>query len=484
MAKRYFFVVALAKLTDIGGVTETALKGANVLVLEDELLLRRQVAAALEQHEADVTAVGTVDEARRLIADLPFDFALIDVNLPDGLGTDLLREGLFSPNTAVVVCTAEGGVQGAVEAIHNGAQDYLQKPVDPNVLPMILQRAKASRQTARLAEHERRQPDATGEQIFFGEALSGFRLQLEKIIAADERLGTRLPPVLIEGETGTGKTSIARWLHHNGPRAAGPLVEVNCPALPESLAESELFGHERGAFTDAKTARMGLFEAAKGGTLFLDELASLSLGLQAKVLKAIEDRRIRRLGGNREIEVDVRIIAASNRDLGQAVAADEFRDDLHHRLSLFRLVIPPLRDRGNDILKLAEHLLMQLCQRHRVAPKPISTAGRARLLGHAWHGNVRELSHELERTIVFEDGDEWEFAALPGGGELPKKSSSGNELLNAEFEFPQEGFSLEGTINEIIQRAIDQSGGNVSAAARLLGVPRDYIRYRQKNGGK
>ncbi|MBO61394.1 MAG: DNA-binding response regulator, partial [Verrucomicrobiales bacterium] len=346
MAKRYFFVVALAKLTDIGGVTETALKGASVLVLEDELLLRRQVAAALEQHEADVTAVGTVDEARRLIADLPFDFALIDVNLPDGLGTDLLREGLFSPNTAVVVCTAEGGVQGAVEAIHNGAQDYLQKPVDPNVLPMILQRAKASRQTARLAEHERRQPDATGEQIFFGEALSGFRLQLEKIIAADERLGTRLPPVLIEGETGTGKTSIARWLHHNGPRAAGPLVEVNCPALPESLAESELFGHERGAFTDAKTARMGLFEAAKGGTLFLDELASLSLGLQAKVLKAIEDRRIRRLGGNREIEVDVRIIAASNRDLGQAVAADEFRDDLHHRLSLFRLVIPPLRDRG------------------------------------------------------------------------------------------------------------------------------------------
>ena len=222
---------------------------------------------------------------------------------------------------------------------------------------------------------------------------------------------------MIEGETGTGKTSIARWLHHHGPRAAGPLVEVNCPALPESLAESELFGHERGAFTDAKSARMGLFEAAKGGTLFLDELASLSLGLQAKVLKAIEDRRIRRLGGNREIDVDVRIIAASNRDLGQAVEAGEFRDDLHHRLSLFRLKIPPLRDRGDDILTLAEHLLTQLCQRHRVAPKAISPSGRARLLGHAWHGNVRELSHELERTIVFEDGDEWEFAALPGGNE-------------------------------------------------------------------
>ena len=477
-------MVALAKLTDIGGVTETALRGASVLVLEDELLLRKQVAAVLEQHEADVTAVGTVDEARRMIASLPFDFALLDVNLPDGLGTDLLSDGVFSPNTAVVVCTAEGGVQGAVEAIRNGAQDYLQKPVDPNVLPMILQRAKASRQSARLAEHERRNPAATGKQIFFGDALSGFRQQLDKIIAADERLGTNLSPVLIEGETGTGKTSIARWLHHHGPRAAGPLVEVNCPALPESLAESELFGHERGTFTDAKTARMGLFEAAKGGTLFLDELASLSLGLQAKVLKAIEDRRIRRLGGNREIEVDVRIIAASNRDLGQAVEAGEFRDDLHHRLSLFRLKIPPLRDRGDDILTLAEHLLTQLCQRHRVAPKPISPSGRARLLGHAWHGNVRELSHELERTIVFEDGDEWELAALPGGNEPTNPTGDSDGLLNAGFEFPPEGFSLEGTINEIIQRAIAQSGGNVSAAARLLGVPRDYIRYRQKNTGK
>ena len=159
-------MVALAKLTDIGGVTETALRGASVLVLEDELLLRKQVAAVLEQHEADVTAVGTVDEARRMIASLPFDFALLDVNLPDGLGTDLLSDGVFFPNTAVVVCTAEGGVQGAVEAIRNGAQDYLQKPVDPNVLPMILQRAKASRQSARLAEHERRNPAATGKQIF------------------------------------------------------------------------------------------------------------------------------------------------------------------------------------------------------------------------------------------------------------------------------------------------------------------------------
>ncbi len=464
-------------------MSDPVLKGASILILEDELLLRKHLVAVLEQQDADVTAIGTVDEARRVVGSLSFDFALLDLHLPDGLGTDLLKEGIFSPNTAVIVCTAEGGIKSAVEAIKNGAQDYLLKPIDSSVLPMILQKAKTSTRSARLVEHERRNPNKTGEQIYFGDALSDFKNKLEKITAVDERLGSQLPPVLIHGETGTGKTSIARWLHHNGPRRDSQLVEVNCPALPENLAESELFGHERGAFTDAKSARMGLFEAANGGTLFLDELPSLSLGIQAKILKTIEDRSIRRLGGNREIEVDVRIIAASNQDLGQAVKKGKFRDDLHHRLSLFLLTIPPLRDRGGDILKLAKHLLEKLCKRHQVKTKPISTKGQARLLSHPWRGNVRELNHELERTIVFEDGDEWEFLSLPASNEN-NNNGNNNELINEKFNFPKEGFSLEETIGRIIQHAITQSGGNVSAAARLLDVPRDYIRYRQKNSGK
>ena len=476
-------MAALAKLTNTKGMSDPVLKGASILILEDELLLRKHLVAVLEQQDADVTAVGTVDEARRIVNSLSFDFALLDLNLPDGLGTDLLKEGIFSPNTAVIVCTAEGGIKSAVEAIKNGAQDYLLKPIDPSVLPMILQKAKTSTRSARLVEHERRNPNKTGEQIYFGDALSDFKNKLEKITAVDERLGSQLPPVLIHGETGTGKTSIARWLHYNGPRRDSQLVEVNCPALPENLAESELFGHERGAFTDAKSARMGLFEAANGGTLFLDELPSLSLGIQAKILKTIEDRSIRRLGGNREIEVDVRIIAASNQDLGQAVKKGKFRDDLHHRLSLFLLTIPPLRDRGGDILKLAKYLLQKLCQRHQVKTKPISTKGQARLLSHPWRGNVRELNHELERTIVFEDGDEWEFSSLPASNEN-NNNGNNNELFNEKFNFPKEGFSLEETIGRIIQHAITQSGGNVSAAARLLDVPRDYIRYRQKNSGK
>src|SRR6185503_14207148 len=252
-------------------------------------------------------------------------------------------------------------------------------------------RARRTKQAARLDEH-RREADAA-DNFFFGRSLAVIEQQLEKILAADRRIQEALPPVLIEGETGTGKTSVARWLHRRGPRADQPLVEVNCPALPETLAESELFGHERGAFTDARTARMGLFEAAHGGTLFLDDLPTLSPALQAKVLKAIEDHRIRRLGGTQEIPVDARLIAATNQDLKQLVAAGKFREDLYHRLDLFRIQIPPLRERGSDILKLAERLIARLCQRHRLPVKNISTAGQRRLNAYAWPGNVRELAH-------------------------------------------------------------------------------------------
>jgi DNA-binding NtrC family response regulator len=276
--------------------------------------------------------------------------------------------------------TADGGVVGAVEAMKLGALDYLVKPLDVAELPLVIARARRTRQAARLDEH-RREADLTGA-LFFGRALAPLQQQLEKILAADRRMEGLLPPVLIEGETGTGKTTIARWLHHQGPRAAQPLVEVNCPALPETLAESEMFGYERGAFTDARTARMGLFEAANGGTLFLDELASLSMALQAKVLKAIEDHRIRRLGGTREIPVDVRVIAATNRDLKPLVAGGQFREDLFHRLDLYRVQVPPLRARGEDIIELAERLENEISRRHRQPLKPISPAGRDRLAAH------------------------------------------------------------------------------------------------------
>ena len=250
----------------------TTLTGLSILIVEDDPLLNRQIAAVFEKLEADVTVAADLKAARQL-ADLDFDFVLLDVNLPDGIGLDLVRERVFPSNTAIVIMTANSNVASAVEAMKLGALDYLVKPFNPAELPLVIARARRARQSARQEEH-RRTRTGTGD-FYFGDSMAEVQAQLERIIAADTRIEGTPPPVLIQGETGTGKTTIARWIHQQGPRAAQPLVEVNCSALPESLAESELFGHERGAFTDARTARMGLFEAASGGTLFLDELPSL-----------------------------------------------------------------------------------------------------------------------------------------------------------------------------------------------------------------
>jgi len=460
------------------------LSGLDILVLEDDLMLSRRTAALLERQGAEVSTAGSLQAARALLTAMAFDIALLDVNLPDGLGTDLLRQQELGPDTTVVIVTAHGGVAGAVEAMRLGAADYIIKPFAAEELPLVLERARRSKQTERVGQHRRKDPDQGG--FHFGPALEPLRAQLEKIIAADLRMTGPLPPVLIQGETGTGKSSLARWLHAQGPRGTREMVEVNCSALPETLAESELFGHERGAFTDARSTRMGLFEAASGGTLFLDELPSLSLPLQAKVLTAIEDRKIRRVGGNKAIAVDCRTIAATQRDLKELVAAGAFREDLYHRLDLYRVTISPLRERGEDLLQLADWFLPRLCRKHALPLRRISNVGRLRLLAHHWPGNVRELAHELERALIFEEGDELHFGQLPGGaGEAVAEGepSQAASWLCPGYQFPEQGFSLEEAINRFLQLALHQAGGNVSAAARLLGVPRDYVRYRlgQKN---
>jgi DNA-binding NtrC family response regulator len=461
----------------LSAMSNASLAGLGILIVEDEPLLRKQIAAELEKLGADVTPADTLHVARKLIAELGFDVVLLDVNLPDGQGTELLKEKAFAPNTGVILMTGQGGVAGAVEAIRLGALDYLVKPLDPAELPLVIERTRRSQQSARLVEHHRE--EVCRQSIFFGSSLASLEAQLQKILAEDRRMHHDLPPVLIQGETGTGKTTMARWLHQQGPRGAQPLVEVNCSAFPETLAESELFGHERGAFTDARTGRMGLFEAANGGTLFLDELPSLSPPMQAKVLTAIEDHVIRRVGANRTIPIDVRVIAAASRDLKELVAQGQFREDLYHRLDLYRVLIPPLRERREDIPKLAELLIPRICQRHRLPPKKISAAGQQRVLSYIWPGNVRELAHELERAIVFEESAELNFSHLHSGKATPTAAPiDTSDWLNTRFSFPPEGFSLEEAISRLIHLALNQTDHNVSAAARLLGVSRDYLRYR------
>jgi DNA-binding NtrC family response regulator len=463
----------------------TLLAGKRVLLLEDEGLLRKALAAYLERQGADVLAVVNLGEARRVLAGESFDWALCDINLPDGSGLDLLREGAFAPTTGVVVMTAEGGLDSAVAALRAGAGDYLSKPFEPDELPLVFRRLDHNRRRARIEEHERARSEAGDAVVFFGRRLALIAEQMRRILEADARLQRHLPPILIEGETGTGKSSLARWIHRQGPRAAQPWIEINCSTLPENLAESELFGHEKGAFTDARQARIGLFEAADGGSLFLDEIGSLAPGVQAKVLSAIEERTIRRLGGNRTIAVDVRLIAASLRPLGEMVAAGQFREDLFHRLDLLRLRLPPLRAFPEDIPGLAEHLLDDLRRRYRLPRVTIGAAGAARLQAHGWPGNVRELRHELERALIYLEGEELNFAQLAQGGTgVPATAAAGDpgSLLNAAFCIPATGFAFERELESltatVIAQALQRCNGNVSAAARLLGVSRDFVRYR------
>lgn len=456
--------------------------GSEILILEDDLRLRRRLAAHLESLGCGVSQAANLEEARRLLKSERFDFAVMDINLPDGDVFEILEEGLVPETTVLVVMTAFGGLQTALKAMRLGAGDYLSKPFDPDELPLTFLRCRNQHRSVRREESQGKSGGASAPsgELLFGQALAGLASQLEALFAAERRLVTGLPPILIEGETGTGKSVLARWIHNKGSRSGRPFVPVNCAALPDTLAEAELFGHEKGAFTDAKQARLGLLEAADGGTLFLDELGSLSASAQAKLLTAVEEGRIRRLGGTREITVDVRIIAANNQPLALLVEQGRFREDLLHRLLLLRLELPPLRKRGQDILTLAKHMIAQTAARHRLRPAVISPEGEARLLAHPWKGNLRELSHEIERTLIFTPpGVPLDFATLGPLPETPAGSMTG--WRNPAWALPEEGFSIDHVIDSLVAEALERTGGNVSAAARRLGVTREFLRYRLRN---
>jgi len=454
--------------------------GCEILLLEDDAALRKRLAAHLRTSGAEVTEAGRIAEARRLLQGVSFDFALIDLHLPDGEALDLLRSGAFSENTGVVVMTAFGGVKKAVEAMRLGAGDYLTKPFEPDELPLAFARCRSIRGARRRDEHRAGGASGSSHELFFGHSLDAIRTQLDTILATERRLERQLPPVLIEGETGTGKSALARWLHRQGPRAERPWISVNCAALPDNLVDSELFGHERGAYTDARQARIGLFEAADGGTLFLDEIGTLTAATQAKVLTAVEEGKIRRLGSNKEISTDVRLLAASNQPLAELVQKGVFREDLYHRLNLLHLTLPPLRERGSDIITLARHLLGPLATRHRLPDLKISAQGEARLLAHRWPGNVRELAHELERAVIFSTGPLLDFPNLEISSNRQTHLTAG--WRNPAWRLPENGFSLDAALNEFIAETLSETGGNVSAAARRLGVTRDFIRYRLSGG--
>lgn len=447
---------------------------ATLLLVDDEASLLNSMKLQLcraghDCHTAETLSAG-MDSFERLEPEL----AIVDIRLPDGNGLDLVRrirsEGHSFP---IIVLTAFGSIPNAVSAMREGANDYLEKPVDLNQLTFIVERnLETQRLKGRIEFYERTRPPDHSAPELIGES-EAFR----KVLALAARVASPglvtpsdLPTVLITGETGTGKDVLARHIHATGPLASQPFVHVDCASLPRELIESELFGHERGAFTDAKSTKRGLLEIAAEGTLFLNEIGELPLDLQAKLLTALERKTFRRIGGTRDMRMNARFTAATNADLRERVAAKTFREDLFYRLNVFVIHLPPLRERGGDVALLADHFTRRLSRKYRRPQASVSEEARRAMSTYHWPGNVRELLHVLERaTLLAEDGGvrvEHLGLGVPPGAESATGTADFPDCTLAEME------------TLMIERAMRRTGGNVSQAARLLGITRGAMRRR------
>ena len=458
----------------------------TLLIVEDEEILGKNIRRALEKLGHAVSLAQTCGDAERLFSELNPDLTLMDLRLPDGSGLDLLAKlRAQSPSSQMIMMTAHATIEDAVRAIKLGAVDYLQKPLHMDDLRHAVTRALDENQLRTEVSYYRGR-EASGAGL---EAIAGGCAQIEELRGKVRRLcalpSDAVPPtVLVTGETGTGKGLLARVLHYNGPRAEKPVIEINCAAIPETLVESELFGHERGAFTDARTSKVGLFQAADRGTLFLDELGCLPIAIQVKILKAIEEKTIRPVGGRADRKIDVAVVAATNSDLEDMVRAGTFREDLFYRLSVARLSVPPLRDRGDDVALLARRFLIELAQRYRVPEKRLTPDAEAAIARYSWPGNVRELRNTLDRAVLFSEGDLIDARALglPEGAPATA-SAAGATSGNGEFVIPDGGLQFEDLERSLLMQALKKSGGSQTGAARLLGLSRDTLRYRLEKFG-
>ena len=456
----------------------------TLLLIEDEALLGSELARHFRRGGWEVVLVTDLAGARRELLDeelVPL-VVVSDMQLPDGNGLDLLTDvRARSGGGEWIFLTGYGSVADSVRALRLGAYDFLEKPCDQKRLDLVVAgAARSARAQRQLDEQARQQHQNYSVDAFVGgsAAAAAAREVLRKLCQVP------FSALVIGGETGTGKGLATRILHYSGRRAAAPLVEINCAALPRELLESELFGHEAGAFTGARKRRRGLIEQASGGTLFLDEIAELELDLQAKLLKVIEDQRVRPLGSENEVVVDVQLIAASNRDLNARVEEGHFRGDLFHRLSVFGLALPPLRERRDDLDDLVPAIVAEYNARSGKAVRVIPDDVWAALKTHSWPGNVRELRNVIERCVLFADGEVFpvQWLQLPGRSTAPVGIAAHPEANR--LTLPLDGsMSLDDMDRHIVAAVVARADGNLSAAARMLGTTRQTLRYRVKKYG-
>lgn len=493
-------------LTDVEALEQKS----KILLIEDEVLFARAVSKRLQKAGYDCAHVETVADGRTIQRQFQPDLVLLDMRLPDGNGLDYLPE-LVEQGISVIVMTAHGDLSDAVAAMKSGAVDYLKKPMDLDELLLIIQKAEVSLHMRHRLDYSRQRNALQVEGVEMlgnSPAMQMVRSQIERIaqLISNDQTG---PNVLIDGETGTGKDVAARLLHQSSSQKERPFVHVDCASLPTDLIETELFGHEKGAFTSAQGARAGLIEAAEDGTLFLDEIGELPLTLQAKLLNVLERRVVRRVGSTRERPVNARIMAATNRDLQRMVAQGSFRSDLYYRLNVLALHMPPLRERGDDIMLLAQHFTEQTERRYGLARHRFAEDAQSALLGYGWPGNVRELRHQISRTILLIK-DQTVYAQdlqLPGqtalqqqalqipqaqlhmqslalthGVRNPEAYGQTYPAMSAPAQ-PTAAMTLDIAEKMLIQNALQETHFNVSEAARKLGITRMAMRYRMEKHG-
>jgi DNA-binding NtrC family response regulator len=437
----------------------------RVLIVEDDRSMCETLADELARRDFHVVARTSADEALGAFATEDLDAVVTDVRMPGTDGLSLCERIVAGrPDVPVIVITAFGSLETAIGAIRAGAYDFITKPLDADILAIALDRAIQNRA---LREEVKRLRRAVADAQSFDE-LAGASAPMRALFALLERAAETDASVLITGETGTGKELVARALHRRGRRSAGPFLAVNCAALPEALLESELFGHAKGAFTDAKSAHAGLFSRANGGTIFLDEIGDMPLSLQPKLLRALQERTVRPVGGDAEIAFDARIIAATHRDLEEAVEERRFREDLFFRVNVIPIGVPSLRARGGDVLLLAQTLLERLADRSGKKVVGIASAAAERLLAYSWPGNVRELQNCIERAVALTAHDRITLDDLPE--KIRTHRPAGDDI--------GELVPLEEVERRYILRVVEAAQGNKTVAARVLGLDRMTL-YRK-----
>ncbi len=462
---------------------------ANILIVEDEVIIRSALKRLLERHQFTVTEAGSVDEACQHPV-TEFDLIISDLRLPGAEGTEMITR---APEVPVLIMTSYASMRSAVDAMKLGARDYIAKPFDHEEMVQTVKRILAQTQSSQPmnddepgAVESRRRGTEMGRMVGQCSAMQRLYQQIRKIAPTPVT-------VLIHGESGTGKELAARAIHDHSSRASAPMVSVNCAAIPESLIESELFGHERGAFTGAVAARQGLVEAAEGGTLFLDEIGELPLEAQARLLRVIQEREIRRVGTVHSRKVDIRLVAATHRDLRGLVESGRFREDLYYRLQVIELVIPPLRERGDDILMIAHYLLEKYAREMSVEAPKLSDDAQRRILSYRWPGNVRELENAMQRALILTESDrpidvdlldlpdepsrrsldstKGQPEQLPDG--LPSAGPADNDDASLEDYFVQFVLEHEEQMNETeLAQKLGISRKNLWERRQRLGIPR------------